>query len=95
MQHVLQSLSNLASSFPSVLLKAGKGPLEALQALEQGRGIIAGLILDARSDTSQLKEENLELYNKYKKYEEQITSLRIDYTSSIEIDSQHSYVAKT
>ena len=71
MQYVLQELLlDLASVFASVLLKAGKSSSEVLQALEQGRGVIASLMLDERSDISRLNEEHPELCFQYKQCQE-------------------------
>ncbi|TVY12601.1 hypothetical protein LARI1_G009585, partial [Lachnellula arida] len=94
MQHVLEGLSDLASISASVLLKAGKPSSEALKALEQGRGIIASLMLDARSDTSKLNEEHPGLCSQYKRCQEQIENLRVESASS-EINSQQSYAVKS
>jgi hypothetical protein len=54
LQHTLKQLSGAASLAASTFLKAKRSPLEALQILEQGRGIIARLVIDSRSDTSLL-----------------------------------------
>lgn len=65
LQHNLRNLSGSASLAASVFLKAGRSPLEALQILEQGRGVIAGLVIDSRSDVFMLKIEHKDLYSEY------------------------------
>ena len=55
-QFVLAKFGGLASAAASVALNAGKGPYDALRLLEIGRSVIAGLLLDMRSDVSDLEE---------------------------------------
>ena len=65
-QKNLATFSGLASQAASVHLKAGRSPLEALQTLESGRGIIASLMMDVRWDTSRLKDIDFCLWENYK-----------------------------
>ena len=65
-QKDLATFSGLASRTASVHLKTGRSPLEALQALESGRGIIASLMMDVRWDISRLQNINLLLWQVYK-----------------------------
>jgi len=65
LQHNLRNLSGAASLAASVFLKAERSPFEVLQILEQGRGVIAGLVIDSRSDVSLLKTEYQDLYSQY------------------------------
>ncbi|RHZ62534.1 CHAT domain-containing protein [Aspergillus thermomutatus] len=53
-QYVLMDSHRLASLATAAALNAGKTPFEALRLLEQGRGVIAGLLLDIRTDISEL-----------------------------------------
>ena len=92
MQHTLGLLSRLASLSTSVFLKAGKSPLEALQALERARGVIASFLIDARSDTSILKENHPELWSRYTHCQREITAMDSEISSA---DSQQSYAAKS
>jgi hypothetical protein len=72
LQYALQSFSGLASLTASVFLKARKSALEALEFLEYGRGIIASLTMDLRSDESQLQAEYPELWSRYARLRQDI-----------------------
>ncbi|KAH8689815.1 CHAT domain-containing protein [Talaromyces proteolyticus] len=65
LQHTIPNLAGVSALAASVFLKAGKSPLQALQILEQGRGIIAGLVIDSRSDVSLLRKKHPDLYSRY------------------------------
>jgi tetratricopeptide (TPR) repeat protein len=65
LQHTIENIAGASTLAASVFLKAGLSPLHALQVLEQGRGIISGLVIDARSDVSLLREHHRDLYYKY------------------------------
>ncbi|CAG7566273.1 unnamed protein product [Fusarium equiseti] len=56
-QHVLRQFSGLASTAAAVCLNVGSEPVEALQLLEAGRGIITTQLLDMRSDVTNLEEQ--------------------------------------
>ena len=64
-QDNLKRLSSLGPVTASVFLKAGRTDLDSLQILEKARGVIAGLIIDSRSDVSLLREQHPDLYSKY------------------------------
>jgi tetratricopeptide (TPR) repeat protein len=83
MQSILRNLSGLASLSASVFLKAGKPSLEALQALERARGVFAGFLIDARSDTSILKEKHPELWSRYTQCQQQIATINSDINSNL------------
>ena len=70
----LATFSGLASLAASVHLKAGKSPLEALQALESGRGIIASLMMDVRWDLSRLQVMDSDLWRVYKTMGDQLAA---------------------
>ena len=57
-QYNLSRFAGLTSRAVSVALDAGERPCNALQLLELGRGVIASLLLDVRSDISILKSSN-------------------------------------
>ncbi|PQE31107.1 CHAT domain-containing protein [Rutstroemia sp. NJR-2017a WRK4] len=65
LQYALQSLSGIASFTASVFLKAGKSAAQALDVLEKGRGIIASLTIDLRSDESELRAKYPALWSQY------------------------------
>ena len=75
LEHSIRSVSGLGSLAASVLLKAKKPPAEALQALESCRGLIAGLMMDANSDVSILKDQQPDLWTRYTKCRQQIAEL--------------------
>ncbi len=57
MQHILQGFSGLACMAAATALNAGKTEHGALKLLELGRGVIAGLSLEMRTDVSALQEQ--------------------------------------
>jgi len=64
-QHILRQFSGLASTAAAVCLKVGGEPVEALQLLEAGRGIITTQLLDMRSDVTDLEEEHPDLASRF------------------------------
>ncbi|KAL8724774.1 MAG: hypothetical protein Q9181_006678 [Wetmoreana brouardii] len=60
-QFVLASSGGIASAAASVALNAGKRPYDALRLLEIGRSVITGLLLDVRSDVSDLENNHPDL----------------------------------
>ncbi|KAL6837123.1 hypothetical protein V8C40DRAFT_279088 [Trichoderma camerunense] len=54
-QTLLAEFAGLGPLAAATALNAGKTPEEALQLLEHGRGVIAGLLMDMRSDISHLQ----------------------------------------
>lgn len=60
-QYVLARSGGIASIAASVALNAGKDPYDALRLLEIGRGFITGLLLDMRSDISDLEIQHPDL----------------------------------
>ncbi|KAL0631008.1 hypothetical protein Q9L58_010144 [Maublancomyces gigas] len=77
-EHQLSALSNIAAQAISAALAAGKQASHCLTFLELGRGIINGLIMDCRSDISELKSKNPDMFERF-------DHLRI------EIDSRSAY----
>ncbi|KAK5651862.1 hypothetical protein OQA88_11631 [Cercophora sp. LCS_1] len=68
-QRSLAEFAGLASDAAATALNAGKEASHALQLLELGRGIVAGLLMDMRGDVSGLKQKHPSLA-------EQFTALR-------------------
>lgn len=64
-QHILSQFSGLASFAAVAALNANKDPCHALQLLELGRGIIAGLLLEMRADISALREQDARLAKEF------------------------------
>ncbi|KIW95344.1 uncharacterized protein Z519_03928 [Cladophialophora bantiana CBS 173.52] len=53
-EHALKNMPGMSALASTAALRGGKGDEHALDILEAGRGITAGLIMDARSDLSEL-----------------------------------------
>jgi len=87
-QYVVSQFSGLAAVACSLALQSGKSAEEALEILEQGRGVILGLLIDDRSDTSNLNAAYPQLFAHYE-------SLRIELNKPIEdvIDSHPREIA--
>jgi tetratricopeptide (TPR) repeat protein len=79
-QHMLREFTGLASMAAAITLKAGKESHHALELLELGRGVIAGLLLEMRTDISDLKQ-------RHRKIAEEFESLRDELDSPISISS--------
>ncbi|KAJ5639754.1 uncharacterized protein N7484_007616 [Penicillium longicatenatum] len=73
-QEFLKSCYGLASMSAGTLLSAGKSPSYALEILEAGRGVVAGLFLDTRTDLHELKRKHPELASKFELLGEQLNS---------------------
>jgi tetratricopeptide (TPR) repeat protein len=63
-QHLLREFAGLATLAASASLLRGKGPLQALQLLELGRGVIARLQFGLRTDQTSLKKRYPEIVEK-------------------------------
>lgn len=64
-QFLLSQFSAMASDAAACLLEVTKKPARALTTLESGRGIIASLMIDSRSDVSDLRDKDIHLFNQY------------------------------
>ena len=64
-QHMLADSAGLASMAAAIFLNAGKDAFRALQLLEVGRGVIAGLLMDMRGDISNLQRKHASLANEF------------------------------
>ena len=60
-QFILSDFSGLASMAAAIALNAGRDAYDALKLLELGRGVIAGLLLEMRTDISAVREKHPEL----------------------------------
>lgn len=59
------ALTRLASDSVSLALQAGEDAYYCLRLFELGRGVIMGLVIDCRSDLSELQEEHPEIFEKF------------------------------
>ncbi|KAL4783420.1 CHAT domain-containing protein [Aspergillus varians] len=64
-QHLLKNISNFTSLAASAALQENGSPKSALEILEAGRGVIAGLTIDLKTDISILQELEPALYREY------------------------------
>ncbi|CAI7647776.1 unnamed protein product [Penicillium manginii] len=64
-QDMLAAFSSLASMAAATALNAGKSAGHALQLLEFGRGVIAGLLLELRGDILDLKQQHPDLADEF------------------------------
>ncbi|RTE76982.1 hypothetical protein BHE90_008560 [Fusarium euwallaceae] len=71
-QAILSSYSGLASLAAAAALNAGKPPEHALQLLELGRGVIAGLLMEMRLDISDLEDKFPALAEKFENLREEL-----------------------
>jgi len=74
-QHILRQFAGLSSMATAISLNAGNDEYQALKLLELGRCIIAGLLVEMRTDISDLKEQ-------YPRLVEEFESLRDELDSS-------------
>ena len=71
-QYNISKFFGVTSAAASLSLQCGDGPLRALQILETGRGILASLQLEVRSDIADLSKAYPELAKKFIDLREQI-----------------------
>ena len=64
-QFALGNLVSIASEAVATSLIVGKRPSKALQMLELGRGIIAGSLLEMRTDISELRQKHTRLADRF------------------------------
>jgi hypothetical protein len=89
-QVLLETFSGLASEAASLAVRAGalvssvissERVLECLRLLELGRGIMAGMYLDTRSDTSELKKNHPEIAEKFDSLRSELDTIASSSTS--------------
>jgi tetratricopeptide (TPR) repeat protein len=90
----LRQLSGLGSLASSVYIKAGRLPLETLQSLEQGRGVIAGLMMDFRSDLGALRDKDQEIEARYAELKRQIADIQLVRGPAFQEIPAQDYVAR-
>ena len=64
-QHLLLDIVDLASSASAIALNAEKTPFNAVQALELGRGVITGSLIEIRADVSDLQQKHPRIAEEY------------------------------
>ncbi|KAI3317266.1 CHAT domain-containing protein [Xylariaceae sp. AK1471] len=70
-QHMLSQATGFASDAASAALNAGKGPLVALNAIEQGRGVLAASIEEIRVDILDLRQTYPQLAKRWLRLREE------------------------
>ncbi|KAH8747717.1 CHAT domain-containing protein [Diaporthe sp. PMI_573] len=65
LQHMLADFAGLASMAAATALNTGRDAYHALQLLELGRGVIAGLLMEMRGDISDLKQQHPSLADEF------------------------------
>jgi hypothetical protein len=73
-QHMLGQFSGLASMAAAICLEAGKDEHQALELLELGRCVIAGLLLEMRTDISNLKQKHPMLAAEFESLQKELDS---------------------
>ncbi|KAJ5369314.1 uncharacterized protein N7496_009074 [Penicillium cataractarum] len=73
-QDILASFAGLASMAAATALNAGESACHALQLLEVGRGVIAGLLMELRGDISDLTQQHPDLADELISLREELDS---------------------
>ncbi|RYP49514.1 hypothetical protein DL768_004780 [Monosporascus sp. mg162] len=73
-QHILGEFAGLTALAASAALEAGKEASHAVQLLELGRAVIAGLRFGTRSDITKLKEQYPETAEKFERFRDILDS---------------------
>ncbi|PVH70534.1 hypothetical protein DL98DRAFT_564136 [Cadophora sp. DSE1049] len=72
--HMLIDFAGLASTAAASALSAGKEPHQALEVLELGRGVIAGLLLELRTDLTKLHKKHSALAKEFESLREELNA---------------------
>lgn len=81
-QYALTELSGLSALAASAILQATESAPDALSVLEAGRGVIAGLSMDLRTDLSELESINPTLFNQYTELRNRLSMVYTDTTTA-------------
>ncbi|KAF2185509.1 hypothetical protein K469DRAFT_665117 [Zopfia rhizophila CBS 207.26] len=73
-QHILKEFAGLASMAAAISLAAGKDEYNALELLELGRCVIAGLLLEMRTDISDLRGQHPRLAAEFESLRNELDS---------------------
>ena len=94
-QHELSSFAGLVSTAAALSLESNKSAIEALQLLELGRGVIASIQLDARSDITTLEETHPSLAQEFKALRDELDSPVPGYIEIVQLNqSPHDVAAQ-
>ncbi|RYP54761.1 hypothetical protein DL769_010292 [Monosporascus sp. CRB-8-3] len=89
-QHMLADFAGLASMAAATALNSGKEAYHALQLLELGRGVIAGLLMEMRSDISDLQQQHPGLADEFTSLRDELDA-PMDKSSPISTDDTLSW----
>lgn len=73
-QSQLEECFGFANEAATAFLEAGKSPSDALQVLETGRGVVASLLLDMRTELSELRQKHPELAQKFETIRDELNT---------------------
>lgn len=73
-QHMIRKFSGLTTLATSIALEVGTEAAAALEMLEEGRGIILGLLFEFRADTADLASKHPELAAEFVRLRDQLDS---------------------
>jgi len=81
-QHMIKKYAGLASYAAAAALQAGKSAVDAVQLLELGRGVIANLQFETRTDLTDLREHHPQLAKEFEQLRDLLdVSDRLSWTS--------------
>jgi hypothetical protein len=86
-QYTLKHFAGLAARGTGAALNANRQPSDALTLLELGRGVIAGLILEMRTDITELREKYPELARQFTALRDELDAPIHGASSLVDIDS--------
>jgi tetratricopeptide (TPR) repeat protein len=87
-QHALTEFVGLGSTAAALCLEAQGSPLEALQRQEQGRGIMASLLSDARTELTALETSHKELAGRFHELRNELDTPMPRYTGTVTSDDE-------
>lgn len=93
-RHLLRQVVGLASDAAAVALRADKGPLAALDLLEQGRGVLWASVEEIRADILPLQERNPELARAFIRLREELETPPSVDTNALDGPDKASWLAK-
>jgi tetratricopeptide (TPR) repeat protein len=87
-QSALTEFVGLGSTAAALCLEAHGSPLEALQRQEQGRGIMASLISDTRTEITALETSHKELASRFQELRNELDTPMPRYTGTVTSDDE-------
>lgn len=93
-QHVLNNMSGLSALAATAALRANKGAAHALKVLEAGRGIIAGLMMDFRSDLADLRKKHPQKAEEHSQIRDRISSGILEFSTGVGMSATFDEVAR-